>query len=40
VATEHTQAEAKGMNMVDLHYTVIGDTKLWRFMNTHSTVPA
>lgn len=40
VATEHTQAETKGMNMVDLHYTSIGDLKLWRFMNTHSSIPA
>lgn len=40
VATEHTQAETAGMNMVDLHYTAVGGTKLWRFMNTHSTIPA
>lgn len=40
VATEHTQAETKGMNMVDLHYTSIGGLKLWRFMNTHSSIPA
>lgn len=40
VATEHTQAETKGMNMVDLHYTSVGGTKLWRFLNTHSTIPA
>ena len=40
VATEHTQAETKGMNMVDLHYTAVGGIKLWRFMNTHSSIPA
>ena len=40
VATEHTQAETKGMNMVDLHYTSVGGVKLWRFMNTHSSIPA
>ena len=40
VATEHTQSETAGMNMVDLHYTVVDDTKIWRFMNTHSTIPA
>lgn len=40
VATEHTQAETKGLNMVDLHYTSVGGTKVWRFMNTHSTIPA
>lgn len=40
VATEHTQAETKGMNMVDLHYTSISGLKLWRFMNTHSSIPA
>lgn len=40
VATEHTQAETAGFNMVDLHYTAIDGVKLWRFMNTHSSVPA
>ncbi len=40
VATEHTQAETAGINMVDLHYTAIGGLKVWRFMNTHSTIPA
>lgn len=40
VATEHTQEETAGMNMVDLHYTVVDGTKIWRFMNTHSTIPA
>lgn len=40
VATEHTQAETKGMNMVNLLYTVVDDVKLWRFMNTHSSIPA
>jgi len=39
VATEHTQAEREGVNMVDLHYTSIGGKKLWRFMNTHSSFP-
>lgn len=39
VATEHTQAETAGVNMVDLHYVSIGGEKIWRFMNTHSTIP-
>ena len=39
VATEHTQAETAGMNMVDLHYMSVGGVKIWRFMNTHSTIP-
>lgn len=39
VATEHTQAESAGMNMIDLHYMNIDGVKLWRFMNTHSTIP-
>lgn len=39
VATEHTQAETAGMNMIDLHYLNINGVKLWRFMNTHSTIP-
>lgn len=37
VATEHTQAETAGMNMVDLHYTAVAGQKVWRFMNTHSS---
>ena len=39
VATEHTQAESAGMNMIDLHYLNIDGVKLWRFMNTHSSIP-
>ena len=39
VATEHTQAESAGMNTVDLHYMCIDGVKLWRFMNSHSTIP-
>lgn len=37
VATQHTQAETKGINMVDLHYSAVAGHKVWRFMNTHST---
>lgn len=40
VATEHTQAETAGLNMINLHYTVVDGAKVWRFMNTHSTIPA
>ena len=40
VATEHTQAETAGINMVDLHYSNTGGVKIWRFMNTHSNIPA
>lgn len=40
VASEHTQAETKGVNMVNLHYTTAGGAKVWRFMNTHSTFTA
>lgn len=40
VATEHTQAETAGINMIDLHYTAVAGSKVWRFMNTHSTIPA
>lgn len=39
VATEHTQAETAGMNMIDLHYLDVDGVKLWRFMNTHSSIP-
>lgn len=40
VATEHTQAETAGLNMVDLHYSNVGGVKIWRFLNTHSSIPA
>lgn len=39
IATEHTQKETAGINMINLHYTVIDGVKIWRFMNTHSTIP-
>lgn len=39
IATEHTQAETAGINMVDLHYQSVAGVKLWRFLNTHSTIP-
>ena len=40
IATEHTQQEQKGINMINLLYTSIGDEKIWRFMNTRSTIPS
>ena len=40
IATEHTQAETAGFNMIDLHYMNIDNTKIWRFMNTHSSIPS
>ena len=40
IATEHTQKEKEGINMINLHYTVVNGTKVWRFLNTHSTIPA
>lgn len=40
VATEHTQPETAGFNSVDLHYSSIAGKKAWRFLNTHSTIPA
>lgn len=40
IATEHTQAETAGINMIDLHYSHVAGVKVWRFMNTHSTIPA
>ena len=39
IATEHTQKETAGINMINLHYTVIDDVKIWRFLNTHSSIP-
>ena len=40
VATEHTQPEKAGINMIDLHYSDVAGAKLWRFLNTQSTIPA
>ena len=40
VATEHTQKETAGINMINLHYTEVDGVKIWRFMNTHSGIPA
>lgn len=40
IATEHTQKETAGINMVDLHYSSVGGAKVWRFMNTHSSFTA
>lgn len=39
IATEHTQKETAGINMINLHYTVIDGLKIWRFLNTHSSIP-
>lgn len=39
IATEHTQKETAGVNMINLHYTVVDGVKIWRFMNTHSSIP-
>ena len=40
IATEHSQKETAGINMINLHYTVVDGVKIWRFMNTHSGIPA
>ena len=40
IATEHSQKETAGVNMINLHYTVVDGIKIWRFMNTHSGIPA
>lgn len=40
IATEHTQKEKAGVNMINLHYTVVDGVKVWRFMNTCSSIPA
>ena len=44
VASEHTQKETAGLNSIVLHYTYMddpieGEVRLWRFLNTHSTIP-
>ena len=40
VAAEHTQPEKAGFNDVFLQYDSIAGVKAWRFLNTHSTIPA
>ena len=39
VAKENIQTEAEGINEIELHYINIGGVKLWRFINTHSSIP-
>lgn len=39
IATQHSQQTTVGINMIDLHYTSVDGVKIWRFMNTHSTIP-
>lgn len=39
IGTEHTQKETKGLNSIVLHYNHIKDKKVWRFLNTHTTIP-
>lgn len=39
VGTEHTQKETKGLNSIVLHYNYVTDKKVWRFLNTHTTIP-
>lgn len=40
IATEHTQKETAGLNAITLHYTSLDGVKLWRFLNTHSSIPS
>lgn len=40
IATEHSQKETTGINMINLHYTDVDGVRIWRFMNTHSSIPA
>ncbi len=39
IGTEHTQKETKGLNTITLHYSYVDDKKVWRFLNTHTTIP-
>ena len=39
VGTEHTQKETKGLNSIVLHYNHIDNTKVWRFLHTHTSIP-
>lgn len=39
IATEHSQQTHAGINMINLHYTAVDGVKIWRFMNTRSTIP-
>lgn len=35
-ATDATQSQTAGVNIIDLHYASVADAKLWRMVNTHS----
>lgn len=37
-ATDATQSQTGGVNIIDLHYVDVAGQKLWRMVNTHSTV--
>ena len=39
IGTAQTQAQAAGMNTIDLQYTDAGDVKMWTLLNTHSNIP-
>ena len=40
IGTAQTQAQAAGINTIDLQYTVAGDVKMWTLLNTHANIPA
>ena len=40
IGTAQTQAQAAGVNTIDLQYTIAGDVKMWTLLNTHSNIPA
>lgn len=37
-ATDATQGQTAGVNIIDLHYADVAGAKLWRMVNTHSSV--
>lgn len=38
--TAQTQAQTKGINVMDLHYTNVNGRKTWTLINTHSNLPS
>lgn len=36
IATDNTVKQTKGVNVIDLHYMDVYDSKVWRMVNTHS----
>lgn len=40
IGTAQTQAQAAGINTIDLQYTDVDGVKMWTLLNTHSNIPS